>query len=122
MWATGALFAAENPPPTSGISDTLIVTIGGIVVAALGTLGLVLSEVVKGRHARTTASPPPPSLTSQSMDVELYERTAVLSQRADDNDERDALQDRELRDQRDALDDHHHRLLRLERRDDDGRT
>lgn len=101
---------------TTGPSDALIVALGGVIVAALGALGLVLVEVVKGRNARTTASPPPPATAAPATPpVELYERTAVLSQRADDNDERDDVQDHELRDQRTVLDDHHSRLSHVER-------
>lgn len=53
MWRIGELLAAEAPA-----NDSLVVVIGGIVVAAIGALGLVLTEVVKGRPGRTTPAPP----------------------------------------------------------------
>ena len=85
--------AADIPP--AGANDALLTVVGGIVVAAIGALGLVVAEWLRGRNARTTSSPPPPTPqpAAGGKDVELYERTAVLSRRADDNDERDDLQD-----------------------------
>ena len=90
MWLVGDLLAAEAPA-----NDSLIVVVGGIVVAAIGAMGLVLTEVVKGRAGRTTPAPPGPAPQPQApVNVELYERTAVLSRRADDSDTRDDVQDR----------------------------
>lgn len=117
MWIGDVLLAAEPPPDAS-----LVAVIGGVVVAAITTLGLVLTEVLRGRAGRNTAAAPPGPAQPA---VELYERTAVLNQRADDNDDRDDVQDHELRDQRNALDSHHSRLTAIERhlteRDDDWR-
>lgn len=110
MWATTVGgFAADAPP---GVDDSLIAIVGGIVVSAIGALGLVLAEWVKGRNARTTPSPPQPT-PAPAMGVEIYERTAVLNRRADDNDARDDVQDRRhdrSEDRLDALErwvDHH---------------
>lgn len=109
MWAWGDLLAAVEVP--GGSNDSLIAMVGGVIVAALGTLGLVLTEILKGRNSRTTASPPAPT-TGSSKDVELYERTAVLSNRADDSDRRHNLLER-------TVHQHHEeegeRLERLER-------
>lgn len=106
--------------------------VGGVIVAALGTLGLVLVEIVKGRNSRTTPSPPPVSAPPNGRDVELYERTAVHNRRLDDADERHHLLDLTVHKQHDVLDDHGDRLeqhderiARLERqmriRDETGR-
>lgn len=69
--------------------------VGGIVTAAIVALGGVLVAVVNSRSTRTTPSPPPPDPHPDSHHV-FYERTAVLSRRADDADERDEVQDRRL--------------------------
>ena len=111
MWTWGSVLAAE---PAANSSDSYIVVIGGIVVAALGTLGLVLVEVIKGRNSRTTASPPSPTSvpTGTGKDVELYERTAVLNVRVDDADDRHDLLERSVVHH---IDNHHRRIVRIER-------
>jgi hypothetical protein len=58
----------------------------GIVVVTLGTIAV---QAQKSRSER-------PPLPGAGGDHELYERTAVLRQRADDADERDEVQDRRL--------------------------
>ncbi len=93
MWLTGGLQAAAEAPDPAGFSDQLIVVVGGVITAAIVALGGVLVAVVNSRASRTTASPPAPA---PDVGHELYERTAVLRQRADDADERDEVQDRRL--------------------------
>ena len=93
MWLGGIVAAADTPP--AGVSDQIIIIIGGIVVAAITALGGVLVAVVNSRTNRTTASPPSPTPAPGSDHV-LFERTAVLARRADDGDERDELQDRRI--------------------------
>jgi hypothetical protein len=83
------LAAAESP--SAGVSDQLIIIVGGVITAAITVLGGVLVAIVNSRTSRTAPSPPAPVPTIN--EHELYERTAVLRQRADDNDERDAVQD-----------------------------
>lgn len=68
--------------------------VGGVITAAIVALGGVLVAVVNSRSNKTTPSPPAP--TSGGSDHVLYERTAVLNQRADDADSRDEVQDRRL--------------------------
>lgn len=85
--------------------------VGGVIVAALGTLGLVLAEVIKGRNSRTTASPPAPT-SSPGKDIELYERTATLSNRADDRDRRHDLFERQMHNELEELGE---RIERVER-------
>ena len=58
MWPLGELLAAEAPA-----NDSLIVVVGGIIVAAIGALGLVITEIVKGRDARPTPALPPSTVT-----------------------------------------------------------
>jgi hypothetical protein len=67
--------------------------VGGVITAAIVALGGVLVAIVNSRN-RTTPSPPAPA-TSADEHV-LYERTAVLTRRADDGDERFDLMDRRL--------------------------
>lgn len=100
MWLYGDLFATADPPAQTGVSDQLIIMIGGVVTAAIVALGGVLVAMVNRGSGRTTASPPAPAPTS---DHALYERTAVLARRADDADDRFEMQDRRL----DALERHH---------------
>lgn len=86
--------------------------VGGVIVAALGMLGLVLVEIIKGRNSRTTTTPNPTSpVLPASKDIELYERTAVHNQRLDDGDERHHLLDKVVHMQHDVLDDHGDRLV-----------
>lgn len=90
MWLAGAL-AADTPP--SGLSDQLIIMVGGVITAAIVALGGVLVAIVNSRSGKTTPSPPAPTSADEHV---LYERTAVLARRADDADERDEVQDRRL--------------------------
>lgn len=73
MWL-GELLAAEAPP---GANDSLIVMVGGVIVAALGALSLVLVEVVKGRNSRNASPSSPPQQTVVT-DEKVVERVAVL--------------------------------------------
>lgn len=86
--------AADTTEPASGASDQLIIMIGGVITAAIVALGGVMVAMVNRGASRTTPSPPAPVATGS--DHVLYERTAVLAQRADDSDERDEVQDRRL--------------------------
>lgn len=90
MW----LYAAAEAPAQSGVSDQLIIMIGGVVTAAIVALGGVLVAIVNRGGSKTTPSPPAP--VAGAADHELYERTAVLRQRADDADERFDVMDRRL--------------------------
>lgn len=89
----------------------------GIVVVTLGGLFV---QAMKGRSERSSAPVTPPTNGNGNGSLiqvarEVAHDIGQLDQRADDNDERDDIQDRELRDQRNVLDEHHRRLLRLER-------
>jgi hypothetical protein len=84
------LVAAEAPAP-AGVSDQLIIMVGGVITAAIVALGGVLVAIVNSRSK--AAAPPPPTSIDEHV---LYERTAVLARRADDSDERDEVQDRRL--------------------------
>ena len=68
--------------------------VGGVITAAIVALGGVLVAIVNTRASKTTPSPPAP--TPSANEHELYERTAVLSRRADDSDERFDVMDRRL--------------------------
>ena len=111
MWLYGA---AETAP--AGVSDQLIIMVGGVITAAIVALGGVLVAVVNSRSSRTAPSPPAPS--QGSSDLVLYERTAVLTRRADDADERFHVLDLAQSKARDDLDDV---LDYLDRRDPDWR-
>lgn len=87
--------AAAEVPATTGSSDQLIITVGAIITAAIVTLGGVLVAVVNSRANKTTASPPSPTAGAGGDHV-LYERTAVLGNRADDSDERFEILDRRV--------------------------
>lgn len=123
MWEIGGFLAADQPP---GASDSLIVTAGGVIIAAIGALGLLLVELARGRNARRAGSQVPVAepASAAAKDVELYERTAVLSSRADDSDHRDDMQDRRHEASEDRHEASEHRLSRIERRlgihDEDG--
>lgn len=86
----------------------------GIVVVTLGTIAV---QAMKGRKEDTVIPPPSNGNGSSLLQVarDVARDIGQLDQRANDNDERDEVQDRELRDQRHALDEHHLRLKALER-------
>lgn len=94
MWLNGEWVSAAEAPTQSGVSDQLIIVIGGVVTAAIVALGTVLVAIVNRGASKTTPSPPAP--VGATADHELYERTAVLRQRADDADERFDVMDRRL--------------------------
>ena len=94
MWLYGGTLLAADAPPPAGVSDQLIIMVGGVITAAIVALGGVLVAVVNSRANRTSPSPPAPTPTVN--EHELYERTAVLSRRADDGDERFDVMDRRL--------------------------
>ena len=100
MW----LYGAADPTAPAGVSDQLIIMVGGVITAAIVALGGVLVAIVNSRASRTTPSPPAPH-PDPSADHELYERTAVLRQRADDGDERFHVLDKQQSKVRDDLDD-----------------
>ena len=95
MWLYGGLSAAAETTAPAGVSDQLVIMVGGVITAAIVALGGVLVAIVNSRANRTTPSPPAP-VAVPSSDHVLYERTAVLSRRADDSDERFDLMDRRL--------------------------
>ena len=84
-------------------------------MAALGALGLVLTEVVKGRNARNAAPAAPPTEGVSKDLVELYERTAVHNVRLDDADERHDVLDRTVDTHGHRIEDIHTRLRRAEK-------
>lgn len=92
--------------------------VGGVVTAAIAALGGVGVAVVNSRNNRTTPSPPAPTATSGGDHV-LYERTAVLTRRADDSDDRFHVLDLARTKDRDDLDDV---IGYLDRSDPDWRT
>lgn len=84
-----------------GPSEALIYAIWAFLGIVVTTLGTITVQALKSRAERnsTTASPPAPAAGG---DVTRHaERIAVVEHRADDNDDRDDMQDRTLR----ALDD-----------------
>jgi hypothetical protein len=111
LWLT----AADAPAPDSQTA---------IILGVIGLLTAVLVAVVTGvfmllsARANRTEPAPPASTPNASADLAFRDyvvgELAVNRKRDDDNDERDDLQDHELRDQREVLDEHHQRLLRLE--------
>lgn len=101
MWLYGELLGADAPP--AGVSDQLIIMVGGIITAALTLLGGVLVAMVNSRSNRTAPSPPAP--TTGNSDHVLYERTAVLTRRADDADDRFHVMDLARTKDREDLDD-----------------
>lgn len=111
MWLYGAAAAPQ------GVSDQLIIMVGGVITAAIVALGGVLVAVVNSRAGKTTASPPAPT-ASQPGDLVLYERTAVLARRADDSDDRFHVLDLARTKDREDLD---HVIEYLDRRDPDWR-
>ena len=97
----------------------------GVIGAAAVTGLLAIVQGLISRWRGSSAGPVTPSQPSpgdSAAVLEIARRQGSLVQRADDNDERDHVQDMELRDQRQVLDDHERRLKRLERRDDEGLT
>lgn len=84
---------AADVPATSGVSDQLIIMVGGVITAAIVALGGVLVAIVNSKGNKTTPSPPAPAAGSDHV---LYERTAVLSSRADDSDSRFEVLDRRV--------------------------
>lgn len=86
----------------------------GVVVITLGTIAV---QSLKSKSDRADTPPPSNGGGSSLMQVarEVARDIGQLDQRAADNDQRDQLQDRELRDQRDVLDDHHERLTVIEK-------
>lgn len=99
MW----LVVAADPSAPAGVSDQLIIMVGGVITAAIVALGGVLVAIVNTKASKTTPSPPAPA-TSVDEHV-LYERTAVLARRADDSDERFHVIDKAHTKVRDDLDD-----------------
>lgn len=94
MWLAAA---AEAP---AGASDGLVAVIGGVVIAALGTLGVVLREVIVGRNARAATPPPPAATVTASPHVDvvaLAADVAVLKDWRKTTREADDIHDRTLR-------------------------
>lgn len=96
MWGPGlaAVIAvsSETTPPGSG--DQLVIILGGLLGAAITALGGIVVAGMNARAGRTEQAPP---ARTASLDAAgLHEDVAVLRYRADDNDERDDVQDRRL--------------------------
>lgn len=116
------MWLVEAVEPASANDQT------AIILAIIGLLTAVLVSIVTGlfsqmsAKANRTEPAPPSSAPAPAPGVDLPFRDWVVGQigrgeqRDDDNDERDDIQDRELRDQRNVLDDHHGRLRRIERK------
>lgn len=77
----------------------------GVIVAMVGGIVSVVIALINARN-RTEPAPPPPSTNPAD--------TADLVRRADDNDERDDVQDRRHNRTEAAIDRHADRLERLE--------
>lgn len=88
----GVMAAAD--PPGTGSKDELLVVAGGIVVAAIGSAGLVLSSWFSGRNKTTPA--PTPVVPDLAWRDYVSGELAVGRRRADDGDEQDEIQDRRL--------------------------
>lgn len=101
---------------TSDLATALIPAVWtflGIVVVTLGSIAVQASKSRSERPDTPTADGAT-SLLQVARDV--ARDIGQLDQRADDADARDQLQDRELRDQRDVLDEHHARITAIEKR------
>lgn len=89
MWTWGDVYAAADP-----VGDQRLIILGGIIVAAITAGATVLVAIVNARANRTAPSPPAPDGAADV--VAVRERMAVVERRADDNDDRDDVQDRRL--------------------------
>lgn len=86
MWLRAAAEeAVQGSSDSQPVIVALISALSAVVVAAFGAL----VALARRDSTSTTASPPVP-------DSRYGERVAVLEQRAEDSDQRDALQDRRL--------------------------
>lgn len=94
--------AADQSQP---IVVALISALGGVLVAVVGALVSMARRENRGEQG--------PGIPT------LGERVAVLERRADDNDDRDDVQDRQLERESRRMEDGLRRLNRLERIDDD---
>lgn len=86
--------AAEEAGALDAALITAVWTFLGIVVT---TLGLILGPVVKSRFDRT--SPPVPAPAAAPLDgglLRIAKDQGALVQRADDNDDRDNMQDKRI--------------------------
>lgn len=82
--------------PATGGDDQLLVMIGGIIVAALGTISAVAVAAINNRkNAQTPPATVPVGNEVQFRDYVIGE-LAVGRVRNDDSDDRDELQDRQL--------------------------
>lgn len=115
MWIDGA--------DSGELATALIPAVWTFLGVVVVTLGTILVQSMKARSERSSASQQtsPPTNGNGSAAAQLLQVArdvardiGQLDQRADDSDLRDDIQDRELRDQRNTLDEHHRRLLRLE--------
>jgi hypothetical protein len=101
--------AAESGEPSVAIIGAVSTFLGVVVT----TVGVVAAQWLKSRYERT--EPSPPGLADAAITVQLAKDIGQLDERANDNDERDDIQDHELRDQRNVLDEHHSRISAVER-------
>lgn len=118
MW-----FAVEAPQT----GDALIYAVWGFCGVVVTQLVILVGPIIKAKFESAPASPPPPNGNGNgSALIGLAKDIGQLDERANDNDARDEVQDRELRDQRTVLDEHHMRLSAVEhylnRRDPDWRN
>lgn len=110
MW----IAAAE---PGGAVITATWVFYGTVVTVLGGVLATVLKAWIDRRRNDTQAAPVAPAPVPDAGFTYMVARDIErLSDRADDNDNRDHVQDIELRDTRNTLDEHHRRLLALERR------
>lgn len=112
MW----LVAAETTPSVDGQTQIILAVIGLLSVVLVTALG-GLFTLLTARANRTSPAQPPATQPQGDLQWRDYVvgELAVNRRRDDDNDERDDVQDRRHQDAEHRLDEHHQRLLRLER-------
>lgn len=89
MW----LEAVDAPQDSQ---TAIILGVIGLLTAVLVAIATGVFGLLSARQNRTAPAPPSP-LNGSSGDVsQLRERVAVLERRADDNDERDDIQDHRI--------------------------
>lgn len=93
MWHLGGIaVAAAEMPPTGG-NDALLALIGGVIIAVIG--GVVTISVNLINKPKNQPAPSGTAVDPSWRDFVSGE-LAVLKRRADDNDDRDDMQDRRL--------------------------
>lgn len=94
MWH---LAAAEQTANQDG-QTAIILGVIGLLTAVLVAVATGVFTLLSAKAGRTAPAPPPPvtNVVDGDMAGLLRERVAVLEDRADDSDDRDAVQDRRL--------------------------